>query len=173
MKIIAGSYKGRRFDAPQGHRAHPMSEQIRNALFNALGDISNKSFLDAYGGSGAVAFEAASRGAEPVFAIEKDARVFKTMKHNRDILELEPLVNVSRANISSWLENSDKTFDIIVADPPFDQLSVEHLRKLASALVPGGVLVVSHDSGNLVGITGLELQSANDFGNARLSFFAK
>lgn len=173
MKILAGNFKGRRFEAPHGHRAHPMSEQIRNALFNALGDVKNKSVLDAYAGSGAVAFEAASRGAEPVFAVEKDARVFKTMKTNRDNLEIEPLVQVSRANISSWLEKTTRNFNVIVADPPFDQLSEEHLAKLATRLEDGGVLAISHSSDIGVQVEGLTNISSNEFGNAKLSFFTK
>ena len=62
MRIIAGSLGGRVFKAPSGHRTHPMSEKIRGAIFNALGDISDLTVLDAFTGSGALCFEAVSRG---------------------------------------------------------------------------------------------------------------
>jgi 16S rRNA (guanine966-N2)-methyltransferase len=76
VRIIAGSLKGRTFSEPHGHRTHPMSEKVRGALFNALGDIEGLTFLDAFAGSGALSFEAASRGAKSVIAIDKDGPAY-------------------------------------------------------------------------------------------------
>ena len=68
MRIIAGTLKGQQFQTPHSHKTHPMGDKIRGALFNVLGDIEGLSFLDAFSGSGALAFEAASRGAASVLA---------------------------------------------------------------------------------------------------------
>jgi 16S rRNA (guanine966-N2)-methyltransferase len=54
MRIISGRLGGRQFEAPKGHKTHPMSEKMRGALFNVLGDISGLNVFDAYGGSGAM-----------------------------------------------------------------------------------------------------------------------
>ncbi|MBX4199607.1 RsmD family RNA methyltransferase, partial [Candidatus Saccharibacteria bacterium] len=53
MRIISGQLKGRNFASPRGHKTHPMSDKMRGALFNILGDIEGLSFLDAFSGSGA------------------------------------------------------------------------------------------------------------------------
>ena len=63
MKVVAGSRGGRNFASPHNNRTHPMSDKVRGALFNALGDLDGLSVLDAYAGSGACSLEAASRGA--------------------------------------------------------------------------------------------------------------
>ena len=70
MRIISGVLGGRVFKAPNGNKTHPMSEKIRGAMFNSLGDISGLTVLDAFSGSGAVAIEAFSRGAEHVVAVD-------------------------------------------------------------------------------------------------------
>jgi 16S rRNA (guanine(966)-N(2))-methyltransferase RsmD len=74
MRIIAGTLGGRTFESPHGRRTHPMSDKVRGSLFNTLGDIDGLTILDAFAGSGALAFEAISRGAEHVLAIEIDNR---------------------------------------------------------------------------------------------------
>ena len=72
MRIIAGYLGGRQFNSPRSNRTHPMSDKARGGLFNALGDISGLTVLDAFAGSGALSFEAISRGAESVIAVDID-----------------------------------------------------------------------------------------------------
>ena len=60
MRVISGKFGGQLFDAPKGHRTHPMSEKVRGALFSVLGDISGLTVLDAFAGSGALSIEAIS-----------------------------------------------------------------------------------------------------------------
>lgn len=172
MRVIAGDLGGRLFEAPKGHRSHPMSEQIRNALFNSLGDLGGKSFLDAYSGSGAAAFEAYSRGAGPVYALEIAPRVFTTLKANRDSLALGSKLHISRANCASWVQNQERKFDIILADPPFDQLSVTQLAVLANSLTTSGIMVVSH-SGRAEAplVDGVVVVKEQNYANAALSFY--
>ncbi|MCA9330109.1 RsmD family RNA methyltransferase, partial [Candidatus Saccharibacteria bacterium] len=63
MRIISGKLGSRQFIAPKGFATHPMGDRVRTALFNTLGDIVGLTVLDAFGGSGAISFEAISRGA--------------------------------------------------------------------------------------------------------------
>ena len=72
MRVIAGWLGGRTFASPQGHRTHPMSDKIRGAIFSVLGDLNGLTVLDAFAGSGALAIEAISRGAEEAVAIDDD-----------------------------------------------------------------------------------------------------
>src|SRR3954470_23836038 len=98
MRIIAGQLKGQQFQAPHGHKTHPMSDKMRGALFNVLGDIEGLTFLDAFAGSGALAFEAASRGAKAVTAIEIDNSAHKTIGQNIKALHISTQVKAVKAN---------------------------------------------------------------------------
>lgn len=80
MRIISGIYGGRTIQSPSGHKTHPMSEKMRGAIFNALGDIKGLSFLDAYGGSGAVALEAISRAQLMLLQLIRIKTLFKQSK---------------------------------------------------------------------------------------------
>ena len=69
MRVIAGRLGGRLFDSPHTRRTHPMSDKARGALFNMLGDIEGMHVLDPFAGTGALSFEAISRGAASALAI--------------------------------------------------------------------------------------------------------
>src|SRR5438552_2637594 len=131
MRIIAGHLSGRQFDSPHGHRTHPMSEKIRGALFNALGDISDLSILDCFGGSGALSFEAISRGAADAVIVEIDKTVHKTISSNIQNLGLQGSIKAIRANVSSWSDhNPTQQFDLVLCNPPFDGLNLQLIQKL-------------------------------------------
>jgi 16S rRNA (guanine966-N2)-methyltransferase len=145
MRIIAGELKGREFKSPHGHRTHPMSDKMRGALFNALGDIEGLSFLDVFAGSGALAFEAASRGAATVYAIDKDSAAHNVLDNNVKDLKLGKKVHVSRANAAGWsIHNMERRFDILLLDPPYEDLQLNLLQKLIKRHVkPDGLAVLS------------------------------
>lgn len=106
MRVIAGTLGGRLFASPNGHRTHPMSDKMRGALFNILGDISGLRVLDAFAGSGALSFEAISRGAAVVVAIERDRRAQQTIVENVDSLGIADEIQVVRANAKAWLRKN-------------------------------------------------------------------
>ncbi len=143
MRIISGQYKGRIISRPKGHRTHPMSERMRGALFNSLGDISGLTVLDAYAGSGAVGIEALSRGASFVMFIDQDKNAFNAISNNINNLEIKNS-KITRANIASWSDHNFETqFDIVIADPPYDAINLNHLMKLARNIKDGGIFVLS------------------------------
>ena len=143
MRVIAGHLGGRQFSSPRGHRTHPMSDKGRGALFNALGDISGLSLLDAFAGSGALSFEAISRGAARATAIDIDRNAQKAIADNIKALNLASQVKLVKAVASSWLSTTDDLFDLVLLDPPFDDLQPNLLTRLAERTKPGGVLVLS------------------------------
>ena len=144
MRIIAGNLGGRQFESPHGHRTHPMAEKVRGGLFNALGDIEGLTVLDAFAGSGALSFEAMSRGAASSVAVDIDKGANTTIVKNIRDLGLKTRVKAIRASISGWLEtDQSSTFDLIFADPPYDAVQENVLAKLADRLNPGGVIVYS------------------------------
>ena len=173
MRIIAGEFKSRIIKDPKGHRTHPMSEKIRGALFNAVGDISGLSFLDAFAGTGAVAIEALSRGATNVHAVEMSADAFETLKENRDTVTDSSRLQIHRANVRTWLKNVDMTFDIIVADPPYDAIGMKALETCAEHVVEHGLLIVSLPVSEHATFKGFKIMDEKRYGNAKLVFHKK
>ena len=85
-----------------------MSDKVRGALFNALGDVNGLTVLDAFAGSGALSLEAVSRGARSVVAVDIDSEAFKTIVSNVETLGIEDRVTVLRKNISGWARNNQQ-----------------------------------------------------------------
>jgi len=175
MRVIAGSLRGRQFKSPPGRRSHPMSEKMRGALFNALGDINGLRVLDAYSGSGAISFEAISRGAEFSQAVEKSVLAYRAIKKNIDNLDLDDDVKATRANVSTWSDNNDDlVFDVVVCDPPYDDIRPNVLEKLVRHLKSGGIYVLSWPGSEEVeNISGMRILKYADYGDSKLVFFIK
>ena len=176
MRIIAGRLGGRQIHEPHGHRTHPMSEKIRGALFNALGDIEGLTFLDAFAGSGALAIEAISRGAKTVVAIDIDRPAHQTLDKNITELGLGRQVKGVRANTGGWSDkNPDKNFDIVLLDPPYENLQFNLLQKLAGRHVKKRGLAVLSWPGHtaLPDFDEFELVSDKNYADAQLAFYRK
>lgn len=175
MRVIAGQLRGRQFKSPPGRRSHPMSEKMRGALFNSLGDINGLRLLDAYAGSGAMSFEAISRGAEFVQAVEKSVLAYRAIKKNIDSLDLEDRVKATRANVSTWSDNNpDLIFDVVICDPPYDDLRPNILAKLTRHLLADGIYVLSWPgSEEAEAIDGLKIIKQADYGDSKLVFLRK
>lgn len=171
MRVIAGILKGRHIAETHGHRTHPMSEKIRGALFNALGDIEGLTVLDAFTGTGALAVEAVSRGAKTVQAVDSDKEAYRTATRNSAGLAIK----VSQANISSWLDtNPNYEFDVVLADPPYDDAKTTLLEKLAYQTRIKGVFVASlQPNFNLKLPTNFDLLATKQYGDAKLLFFRR
>jgi 16S rRNA (guanine966-N2)-methyltransferase len=173
MRIIAGRFKSRIISNPKSGRTHPMSEKIRGALFNSIGDISDKSFLDAFAGSGAVAIEALSRGAGPVHAVEVLPDTFDTLKENRDLVTDDEELQVHRANVRSWLKTTEMMFDIIVADPPYDAIGMNAIDTCAEHVKRDGLFIVSMPQSEKPEFKHCKLLGEKYYGNAKLLFYRK
>jgi 16S rRNA (guanine966-N2)-methyltransferase len=152
-----------------------MSDKVRGALFNALGDLDGLSVLDAFSGSGACSIEAVSRGADSVLAIDIDPEAVKTIAGNVRMLNLEDVITVRRKNISGWSRNSqDKQFDIVLADPPYNDIRPDVLERLTVHVTPGGLFVLSWPGSEPVReFAGMEVVSHKTYGDAQLVFYRR
>lgn len=175
MRIIAGTLGGRTFNSPHGHRTHPMSDKIRGALFNALGDLSDLTVLDAFAGSGALSFEAISRGARHALAIESDRLAQRTIAENIKSLGLHKTVKLIKASANAWLQTSDaEQFDVVLLDPPYDDLQTGLVERLTSTVKPDGILVLSWPGDEPIpAFPGFEVVKERAYGDAQLVFYSK
>jgi 16S rRNA (guanine966-N2)-methyltransferase len=174
MRIIAGSLGGRVFASPHGHVTHPMSDRVRGALFNALGDITGLTVLDAFSGSGALAFEAVSRGATKVLAIDNDRSAQRTIAENIKILGISRQVRLVSSGIGGWLSTTseDELFDIVLCDPPYQDLQLSVITRLNERVATGGTLVLSWPGKVAApGFDGFTVVLQKNYGDAQLIFY--
>ncbi|HEU4914484.1 MAG TPA: RsmD family RNA methyltransferase [Candidatus Saccharimonadales bacterium] len=173
MRIIAGRLKGRNFDSPGSFKTHPMSDKARGAMFNVLGDIDGLTVLDAFAGSGALAFEAMSRGAHSALAIDSDRLAQKVIAGNIASLGLEDKVKLIKASANGWLQtNPNATFDLVICDPPYDNLQPSLLARLAARVEEDGLFVLSWPGDKEAPVfDGLRQLEYRSYGGASLIFY--
>ena len=172
MRIIAGRYGSRIIKAPRGFTTHPMGDRIKSSLFNSLGDLSGKTVWDAFSGSGALAIESASRGAQHVVATERDPKAYKVVKDNVEKMGARN-IEVIKATCKSWAStNVEKEFDIIFCDPPYNDLQLSTVFALKSHLKPNGLMVLSYPGRQEVPTAnGVVVVDNRNYGDAALAFY--
>lgn len=141
VRIIGGDYRRRLISFPDQQGLRPTPDRVRETLFNWLGQaLYGQRVLDLFAGSGALGFEAASRGASRVVMVEKSRAVAASLHDNRRLLEAGA-VEVVNADAIGWLSGCTDTFDLILVDPPYDSdLLARALPLLAARLAPGGTV---------------------------------
>jgi 16S rRNA (guanine966-N2)-methyltransferase len=121
VRVVAGAYRGRRIEAPQGRATRPTSDRVREALFSILGPIEGVRVLDLFAGSGALGIEALSRGAAEAVFVDSDARAVAAVRRNVDALGADAAVY--RRDAFAWLGGASGAFDLVFADPPYSSAS--------------------------------------------------
>ena len=176
VRIIAGIYGGRTIQAPDGNRTHPMSERVRNALFNSLHDqIKDAVVLDAFAGTGALGIEALSRGAKKVVFVERDRVAQKVLAENIDLLGIGDQAKLVKAPVASWLSTYDgEKFDVIFADPPYHDTQFSTVSNILGLLKPSALMVLSHPGRDECPTRpGVVVVDNRSYGDATLTFFRK
>ena len=119
LRIIAGSWRGRKLSFPDREELRPTTDRVRETIFNWLQmDLPGSRCLDLFAGSGALGFEAASRGAARVVMVEKDNETVKMLVSNIDLLSAAQ-VQVAGNDVIDFLKNCDFMFDVVFLDPPY------------------------------------------------------
>jgi 16S rRNA (guanine966-N2)-methyltransferase len=173
MRVIAGTYKGRRLAAPAGLDVRPTSDRAREALFGVLGRRPAGSFLDLFSGTGAVALEAISRGYAPVWCVENGRRALAALRANARGAAL----NIMACDARDIKDNAFADVSVIFADPPYDETQemwAALAGQLRGFLAPGGVLVWECRRGaTLPSAAGLALSDERIYGSAKFLFFER
>jgi len=171
VRIIAGEFKGFRLETPSADVAHVMGERERGAVFNALFDVSGLRVLDCFAGSGALGFEALSRGALVADFVENNKRVRAIIAANASRLDVE-----SRVGTLIGLPVEAGQYDLIFSDAPYDNPQWELVATLAGLLDKGGRLVISHAKTTPIPdvvVQGLKKTYSKTFAGAQLDIFTK
>jgi 16S rRNA (guanine(966)-N(2))-methyltransferase RsmD len=177
MRVIAGELGGRTLVAPRGWRVRPTSDRVREAIFSALGDrVAGAVVLDLYCGTGALAIEALSRGAERAVLVDRDTR---PALGNVVRLGLGERAEIVRADAGRWLvgreeEGEEDRFDLVFVDAPYrlaHRVGQELDTHLPRLLVPGGRVVVESGASRPLRLTSLEQVRQRRYGAADVAFY--
>lgn len=173
IRLIAGALGGRSIACPPGERTHPMGERIRGSLFNIIGDITGFSVLDAFAGSGALGFEALSRGAARVTFVERDKLAQRVIGENITTLSVEDRAKLVRASVAGWDETAaGEQFDVIFADPPYHDIQLSTVSRLVKYLKPNGLMVLSYPGRESEPtVNGVVVVDNRSYGDAALAFY--
>ena len=147
VRIIGGTWRSRIIRFPPRKDLRPTPDRVRETLFNWLGqDLTGKICLDLFAGSGALGFEAASRGARRVMMVERDMAAFKALQANHALLNAA-VVELQRVDALEFLRRSRERYDVIFLDPPFQAVYWPRLLVLLPPHLASAGLVYVESSG--------------------------
>ena len=180
LRVTSGQYRGQKLRSPENALTHPMGAREKLALFNLLQpylDASSK-VLDLYAGSGALGIEALSRGVEEVVFVEKTPKIAHLISENLSGLSPRPSTStVFPESVASFCERPEylSYFDIVIADPPYDNFHPEDLASITQILSENGVFILSSpakaDPPELPG--GIQQETTRTYAGARLTVYRK
>jgi 16S rRNA (guanine(966)-N(2))-methyltransferase RsmD len=159
VRLIGGLWKRSKLPVADRPGLRPTPDRVRETLFNWLGpDLSGWRVLDAFAGSGALGFEAASRGAAEVLLLERDPVLVDSLRATRQRLGAANL-KVERADALSWMSRAGAAgFELVLLDPPFDaELEAAAVQAAAPLVAAGGSLYIESATGIPDDIPGFSL----------------
>lgn len=141
VRIIAGEFRGRRIAVPSRPGLRPTPDRVRETLFNWLGQwLHGLACLDLFAGSGALGFEAASRGAKRVVMVENDREIFANLQHIRETIRATQ-VDLVYGDAFDFLARGEDKYDLVFLDPPFRQNALPAVLKRLPARLAAGARV--------------------------------
>jgi 16S rRNA (guanine(966)-N(2))-methyltransferase RsmD len=150
VRIIAGTWRRRLIHFPDAPDLRPTPDRVRETLFNWLGqDLTGKSCLDLFAGSGALGFEAASRAARRVLMVEREPMVLRALQESAKALGIET-VEFLRDDALQFLRRPRGRFDVVFLDPPYRSELLPQLLPLLPAHLNDNALVYAEHRGRLV-----------------------
>lgn len=182
MRVISGSAKGIKLSSVPGNSTRPITDRVKEALFNILGpNVIYKTFLDLFAGTGAVGIEALSRGAEYALFLDTNYRAYKVIKQNLQTTDLEPYANVLKMDAFVFLRaEPDQRFDYIyIAPPQYKGLwhkAMQELNENPDWLMDFGIIVVQihpKEIDSTYDYTNFQEFDRRDYGDTLLVFYEK
>jgi 16S rRNA (guanine966-N2)-methyltransferase len=153
MRIISGKYGGRKITPPaRMPHTRPTTDVAKEGLFNIISnnlDITDLKTLDIFGGTGAISYELASRGAKDLTIVEKDPAMHAFICKTAEILDLK--MKIIKMEVFRFLETCNEKYDFIFAGPPYALTTIDELPKIIfnrQLLTPKGWFILEHTPAN-------------------------
>ena len=176
MRIISGTFKARRIQAPKKLPVRPTTERAKEALFNILNHryhFHDISVLDLFSGTGNISYEFASRGTESIVAVDQNFQCTKFITQTSEGFDMP--IQVIKAEVFGFLEKTKQSQTIIFADPPYD-LELDKFLKIVELvfqnelLETDGVLIIEHSKQTDLS-SAPQFTEVKGYGGNRFSFF--
>ena len=180
MRIVAGTHRGRPLVGPKGPGLRPTADRVRESLFNLLGQFfEGGEVLDLYAGTGALAFEALSRGLHRAVLVDTGAEAARLVTENARALGMDGAIELLRMPVAravSRLAEEGRRFALVFADPPYAEKVVEEVVRAVGEgrlLAEGGTLVVEHGRREVPPdtVAGLQRTDSRRFGDTVVSLY--
>lgn len=174
MQITGGYLKSRKIESPKGENVRPTLSQVRESIFSVLFsliDFKDKSFLDAFAGSGIMGFEAFSRGFKEVSFIEKDKKTLFLIKENAKKLDVNADFNFG--DTTKVLKKIDNTYDVIYIDPPYQSGlydTVLEIIKDKKLLKKNGIVILEHPKDLNMNLENFKILKQKNYAGKALTF---
>ncbi len=176
VRVTGGRFAGRRLRVPRDG-VRPSADRVRESLFARLGDLTGQHVLDLYAGSGALGFEALSRGAAQVTFVDRARAALDVIRENAQALGVEALVTLRREDADLCPErlSGGRRFDLVLMDPPYAHGTLAAvLARLAGSglLAPAGRVVVESDRRHAPGpVEGLAAIDERRYGDTLITWY--
>lgn len=177
MRIVAGEARGRVIEAPQGLDTRPTLDRVRENVFNILqAKVRGAKVLDLFSGSGAMAFEAVSRGAQSAVLVDRDRQANQVQRRNAEKLRMS---DRCRILLCDWqlalntLKAAGEKFDLVLLDPPYAMHDMNAvMNALKPVLAQDAVILLEHEAKTFPSTPdGFDLYDSRRYGIAGVSFF--
>lgn len=177
MRIVSGKFKGRRISPPKKLPVRPTTDLSKEALFNILNhqfSFHGLKVLDLFAGTGNISYEFASRGAEPITAVDTDAGCVNFIKKTAQEFDMD--LTAIKSDVFKFLERGKMKYDIIFADPPYDfpQEQFDKIYQLIfenHLLEEDGLLIIEHSAGQTKMEHLEHFNNSRKYGGSVFSFF--
>lgn len=174
MRIVGGIFKGRTLLSFDGDKIRPTSDKARESLFNILQfKVADKKFLDLFAGTGAVGFEALSRGASEVYLIDASKESIDLIYRNKKKIKVETGAVIKYVDAVEFLKTTTEKFDIIFVDPPYKEGYYEKVIPLLDNLLNKDGIVILESETEIENAQGLTVFDTRKYGRTRFTFLRK
>jgi 16S rRNA (guanine966-N2)-methyltransferase len=177
MRIVAGSRKGHRIDAPKGVVTRPTGDRVREAVFALVGPVEDAKVLDVFAGSGAMGLEALSRGASGCVFVEHDRDACRVIARNLEKLRLTGAVVLCQDALRALREERARRhrYDLVLVDAPYEEwerYTAPLGELLPDLLEEDGLAIVETAAKNEPDLP-LDLVTTRRYGSARITVFSR
>lgn len=177
VRIISGTWKGRRIPVLAGTNIRPTGDRVKTTLFNWLNfELMGAHTLDLFAGTGALGLEALSRGAAHATFVERDRRVVRQLQKVCLDLDIDSAkVHIVNADAIGWLKRQRNSWDIVFVDPPFEELLYykEVLANIEPRLKEEGLVYLECSKRDTIEISGFEVWKQSTMGEVQATLLRR
>ena len=178
IRIVGGEWRRRILRFPESTGLRPTPDRVRETLFNWLGQrLDGLSCLDLFAGSGALGFEAASRGADRVVMVERAAQPYAALCANAKMLGVDPRhdarLEIVRADALEFARSTDRRFDVLFLDPPFRQGWFDRLLPLLPRLLNDDAVIYAESEAPLAALGDWRTERSGKAGQVSYHFMRR